>query len=84
MRFDNIRDIFTNTIVKDGQKYPEVDVARYGRDKTVFNFFDGLESYKREFYQEQGTDKTVQLSHRRLGLSDPSCAFYSRLTSGFL
>ncbi|WP_142249761.1 terminase family protein [Bradyrhizobium sp. UNPF46] len=61
MRHDNIRDIFTNTIVKSGEKYLIVDVARYGRDNTVFNFFDGLESYKRERYSEQGTDKTIQL-----------------------
>jgi hypothetical protein len=38
-----------------------VDVARYGRDKTVFNFWEGLESVRREQYQEQGTDKTIQL-----------------------
>ncbi len=61
MRFDNIRDIFTNTIVKDGQKYLTVDVARYGRDKTVLNVWEGLESVRREFYQEQGTDRTAQL-----------------------
>jgi hypothetical protein len=61
MRFDNIRDVFTNTITKDGQKYLTVDVARYGRDKTVLNFWDGLESYRREQYSEQGTDKTIQL-----------------------
>jgi phage terminase large subunit len=53
--------MFTNTIVKDGEKYLVVDVARYGRDKTVFNFWDGLESYRRETYSEQGTDKTIQL-----------------------
>lgn len=62
MRFDNIRDMFTNTIVKDGQKYLVVDVARYGRDKTVFNFWDRLERYKREKYQGIGTDKTIQLN----------------------
>lgn len=61
MRFDNIRDAFTNTIVKDGEKYLIVDVARYGRDKTVFNFWEGLESCRREQYSEQGTDKTIQL-----------------------
>jgi phage terminase large subunit len=61
MRFDNIRDMFTNTVVKDGQKYLIVDVARYGRDKTVFNFWDGLQSVRREQYTEQGTDKTIQL-----------------------
>jgi phage terminase large subunit len=54
MKYDNIRDLFTNNIVKDGQKYLVVDVARYGRDKTVFNFWDGLESYKRVSYSEQG------------------------------
>jgi phage terminase large subunit len=61
MRYDNIRDCFTNNIVKDGNKYLVVDVARYGRDKTVFNYFDGLESYKRVSYSEQGTDRTIQL-----------------------
>jgi hypothetical protein len=61
MRYDNIRDMFTNAIVKDGEKYLIVDVARYGRDKTVFNFFEGLESTRREAYSEQGTDKTIQL-----------------------
>src|ERR1700710_1403045 len=61
MRYDNIRDLFTNNIVKDGQTYLIVDVARYGRDKTVFNYWDGLESTKRESFSEQGTDKTIQL-----------------------
>ena len=61
MKHANIRDLFTNTITKDGDKYLIVDVARYGRDKTVFNFFDGLESIRRERYEEQGTDKTIQL-----------------------
>lgn len=61
MHFDNIRDMFTNTVVKDGHKYMTVDVARYGRDKTVINLWDGLESYRRERYQEQGTDKTILL-----------------------
>ena len=61
MRFDNIRDIFSNTISKDGHKYLTVDVARYGRDKTVFNLWEGLESVKREYFLSQGTDKTVLL-----------------------
>jgi phage terminase large subunit len=65
MKYDNIRDLFTNNIVKDGQHYLIVDVARYGRDKTVFNFFEGLESVKRESFSEQGTDKTIQLIRDR-------------------
>jgi len=61
MKFDNIQDIFTNTITKDGEKYMTVDVARYGGDKIVLNFWDGLESYRRDYYEKQGTDKTIQL-----------------------
>jgi phage terminase large subunit len=49
------------TVVKDGQKYLTVDVARYGRDKTVLNFWDGLETYHGEQYQVQGADRTIQL-----------------------
>lgn len=33
MKYDNIRDLFTNNIVKDGQKYLVVDVARYAGTK---------------------------------------------------
>jgi phage terminase large subunit len=69
MKWDNIRDLFTNNIVKDGQNYLIVDVARYGRDKTVFNFFEGLESVKRESFSEQGTDKTIQLIRDRAASS---------------
>lgn len=61
MKYDNLRDMFTNAITKDGEKYLTVDVARYGRDKTVFNFWDGLESYRREAFAGIGTDKTEQL-----------------------
>lgn len=61
MRYDNIRDMFTNAIVKDGEKYMTVDVARYGRDKTVINVWEGLESVKREVYSGIGTDKVIQI-----------------------
>lgn len=58
---DALSDSFTDTIVKNGEKYLIVDVARQGRDSTVFSFWDGLELYKIEEYQKQGTDKTEQL-----------------------
>lgn len=58
--FDSLTDTFTNTIVKDTNKYLIVDVARKGRDSTVFSFFNGLELYKVEKYQKQGTEKTEQ------------------------
>lgn len=61
MSHDAIRDIFTNTIVHDGEKYLTVDVARYGRDKTVLNLWNGLESTRRQIYTGIGIDKTIQI-----------------------
>ena len=58
--FDALSDAFTNTIDKDAQKYMTVDVAREGRDSTVLSFWEGLELYKIEKYQKQGTDVTEQ------------------------
>lgn len=53
-----LSDAFTNTIVKDGEKYLTIDVARLGRDSTVFSFWDGLELYQIEQYQKQTTEET--------------------------
>ncbi len=61
MTYDHIKDLFTNIIVKTPEKYLIVDVARYGGDRIVFNFFEGLESYRIEIYQKQGLDKTIQM-----------------------
>ncbi len=57
---DALEDMFTNTIVKSEQRYLVVDVARKGRDSTVFTFWQGLEVYKIEERQKQGTDQTEQ------------------------
>lgn len=58
--YDALSDAFTNTIDEEEDNYLIVDVARLGRDSTVFNFFKGLRSYKRVRYQKQGTDQTIQ------------------------
>lgn len=58
--FDALTDCFSNTIVKDGQKYLTVDVARLGKDSTTFHFWDGLELYKVEKMQKQITTITEQ------------------------
>lgn len=60
VEFDALTDAFTNTITKDGERYLVVDVARKGRDSTVFSFWDGLELYKIEKRQKQTTEKTEQ------------------------
>lgn len=58
--FDSLTDAFSNTIVKDNQKYMVIDVARLGKDTTVFAFWDGLELYKVEQFAKQDTTKTSQ------------------------
>lgn len=57
---DALSDAFSNTIIKDNQKYLTVDVARLGRDSTVMSFWDGLELFKIERFQKQDTEKTKQ------------------------
>lgn len=57
--FDALTDAFSNTIKKDGEKYLIVDVARKGKDSTVFSFWDGLQEYKIEQFHQQDTDVTT-------------------------
>lgn len=58
--FDALTDCFSNTITKDGQKYLIIDVARLGKDSTIFSFWNGLELYKLEKFDKQDTQKTIQ------------------------
>ncbi len=58
--YDALSDAFSNTIVKDNQKYMVIDVARMGQDRTVFSFWDGLELYKIEQRVKQSTEETKQ------------------------
>jgi hypothetical protein len=55
-----LTDAFSNTITKENQKYLIVDVARLGKDSTVFSFWEGLELYRIEKYQKQDTEMTKQ------------------------
>lgn len=38
---DKLNDMFTNSYVKGGEKYMTIDVARFGRDKSVVCVWDG-------------------------------------------
>lgn len=60
VNFDALSDTFSNTPIKDGQKYMIIDVARLGQDTTVFAFWDDTELYKIERFSKQGTDITIQ------------------------
>jgi hypothetical protein len=58
--FDALSDSFTNTITKDNQRYLIIDVARLGKDSTVFSFWDGLELYRIEQHEKQSIETTKQ------------------------
>lgn len=59
--YDALTDIFTNTIIKDNQKYLIVDVARFGKDTTTFHFWNGAEENKLEIRSKQDTEQTKQM-----------------------
>lgn len=58
--FDALEDTFSNTITKTDEKYLIIDVARLGKDTTVFSFWEGLELYRIEKFGRQDTAKTIQ------------------------
>ncbi len=58
--YDALSDTFSNTIIKDNNRYLIVDVARFGKDYTTFNYWDGLELYKIEKFNKQDTQNTIQ------------------------
>lgn len=61
MDYESILDMWTNTVEDSTEKFLCVDVARYGKDRTVFNFWKGFNLYKKEIYTSQGTDVTAHL-----------------------
>lgn len=58
--YDTLADLFTNTIVKDGEIYMIVDVARKGVDSTVISIWEGLELTRVEKFEKQITTITEQ------------------------
>jgi hypothetical protein len=57
--YDALLDVFTNTVVKDNQKYLIVDIADDGSDKTIFSFWEGLEETKREEFAQLNTESII-------------------------
>lgn len=62
---DALSDAFSNSIVKDGQKYMVIDVARLGQDSTVFSYWDGLQLMGIERFHRQDTERTKQMAKDR-------------------
>ncbi len=58
--FEALCDTFSNTIVKDGNKYLVADIARLGQDTTVLSIWDGLELCGIQQLAKQATTTTEQ------------------------
>jgi hypothetical protein len=43
MKFEDINDLFTNTVENSNDWYMVIDVARFGKDKAVIKIWKGLE-----------------------------------------
>ncbi len=59
MDYDAINDLWSNTVEDSKERYLVVDVARFGVDRTVFNFWKGYNLYKIEIYNGLATDVTA-------------------------
>jgi hypothetical protein len=57
--YDSLVDVFTNTVVKNENKYMIVDIADDGSDKTIFSFWEGLEEYRREEFERLNTENII-------------------------
>lgn len=59
-KYTALVDIFSNTITKrENDKYLIVDIADDGTDKTIFNFWQGLESYRIEQFERLNTEGII-------------------------
>jgi len=58
-KYDALIDSFSNTVIKDNNKYLLVDIADDGSDKTIFSFWHGLEEYRREEFARLNTEMII-------------------------
>lgn len=58
-KYDALIDVFSNTVVKEINKYLIVDIADDGSDKTIFSLWEGLEEYKREEFERLNTETII-------------------------
>lgn len=58
-KYNALIDLFTNTITKTSERYLIVDIADDGSDKTIFSFWEGLEMYRLDMYEQLQTDGII-------------------------
>jgi len=59
--FRKLQDIFTNTFIKEGERFITADIARFGRDKTVIGVWDG---YRLTKLIEYGKNSITEAANR--------------------
>lgn len=57
---EHLQDMFSNTIVVDGERYMTIDVARDGTDSSVFTIWEDLSILKIIKKEKQATNITIQ------------------------
>jgi phage terminase large subunit len=57
MRYEDINDLFTNTVEESNEWYMVIDVARFGRDKAVIKIWKGLEVKEIKTIDKCGIDQ---------------------------
>ncbi len=58
-RYEALVDMFSNSLVKENERFLIIDVADDGSDSTVFSFWEGLEEYRREEFAKLNTEEIV-------------------------
>lgn len=62
IKYENILDLFTNTVDYSEEKYLSEDVARFGKDLIVLMCWRGWKVYKIVVRRRQGLDATTTLT----------------------
>lgn len=58
-KYTALIDLFSNTITKNNEKYLIVDIADDGSDKTIFSFWNDLETYRIEQFERLNTEGII-------------------------
>lgn len=59
VKYDNILDLFTNTVDKNGEKYITCDVARFGADTTTIALWEDMELVELFIHNGESTTTTA-------------------------
>lgn len=63
--YDDIINLFTNTAQKSSQKYLIADIGRFGRDKTIIGYWEGLNLKKVWGFPKTSITECIQLLEKR-------------------